>query len=178
MPTEPDLTPEALEALQERLGGVEVPETMHGDNLAILLCSFFEDAEGEINDNGWTDAAIAGQDAVLTAIRAHYEPAFRTITALRAQLAKAEQHSEKSRALLDIAVAEYERRLATARADAAALINAVRDIDRDYETEYASRMYTVCTGCDAQLSEGRDHRRDCAWSVVDAALARIKDAAP
>jgi multidrug efflux pump subunit AcrA (membrane-fusion protein) len=39
-------------------------------------------------------------------------------TTLRSQLAKAEQHSEKSRALLDIAVAEYERRLATARADA------------------------------------------------------------
>jgi hypothetical protein len=85
--TDPDLTPEALDTLHRSLPGVSVPEHMHGDNLAILLCSFFDDAEGEGDENGWTDAAIAGQEAVLAAIRAHYDP---TLRALRAQLTEAD----------------------------------------------------------------------------------------
>ena len=87
--TDLDTSPKAVERLHERLGGVEVPEHMHGDNLAILLCSFFENDEGELNDNGWTDSAISGQDAVLAAIRAHYDPTF---CALFAKL-EAERHN-------------------------------------------------------------------------------------
>jgi hypothetical protein len=78
-----DTSTKSIERLHERLGGVHVPEHMHGDNLAILLCSFFEDHEGEIGENGWTDAAIAGQDAVLSAIRDHYGPTLRALAAER-----------------------------------------------------------------------------------------------
>jgi len=87
-------SPEALDTLHERLGGITVPEHMHGDNLAILLCSFFEDGEGEENDNGWTDAAIAGQDAVLGAIRAHYDPTLRALAAERDALRDRAERAE------------------------------------------------------------------------------------
>ena len=99
-----DTSAEAVERLHERLGGVTVPEHMHGDNLAILLCSFFEDHEEEIGENGWTDAAIAGQDAVLDAIRGHYRPTLLSLAAerdaLRARAEAAEAERDRLRTLL------------------------------------------------------------------------------
>ena len=96
--TNTDTSAEAVERLHERLGGVTVPAQMHGDNLAILLCSVFEEEEGEVDESGWTEAAIVGQEAVLGAIRAHYDP---TLRALAARLAAAEAEVARLRGGLE-----------------------------------------------------------------------------
>ena len=66
------MSDELVKRLRHTLGSVSVDEHMHGDNLAILLCSFYEDAEGEIDDNGWTEVAVTGCERTLDAIHAHY----------------------------------------------------------------------------------------------------------
>ena len=100
--------------LRNTLGGVSVPENMHGDNLAILLCSFFEDADGEQDESGWTEAATDGCDKTLDAIHAHYAP---RIEALEAALLAADElaqsahntiHDDADTSLVD-ALAAYRR---------------------------------------------------------------------
>lgn len=55
------------------LGGIRTPR-MDGDNLSIILCSYFDNPEQENDDEtGWTPDAVAGCEEVLAAIRAHYE---------------------------------------------------------------------------------------------------------
>lgn len=56
-----------------RLGGIRT-ERMDGDNLAILLCGYFDNPDQENDDEtGWTPDAVSGCDEVLAAIRKHYE---------------------------------------------------------------------------------------------------------
>ncbi len=46
---------------------------MEGDNLAVLLCSYFDNPDQPNDDEtGWTPDAISGCEEVLAAIRAHY----------------------------------------------------------------------------------------------------------
>lgn len=40
-----------------------------------------------------------------------------------------------------------------------------------YETEYDGRMYTICSSCGAQLSEGKQHSDNCDFTAARAALA-------
>lgn len=63
-----------LERAGDRLGGVSI-ERMEGDNLAITLCSHFDDPDQEMDETGWTEAAVDGCDETLSAIRAHYTAA-------------------------------------------------------------------------------------------------------
>ena len=63
-----------LRELRETLPGVQA-QTMQGDNLAILLASFFEPGieDDELDDSGtWRQGAIDAADQVLDAIHAHY----------------------------------------------------------------------------------------------------------
>lgn len=53
------------------IGGVEI-DAMNGDNLAVTLCSHFEDADEEQDENGWTESATTGCDLTLKAIHAVY----------------------------------------------------------------------------------------------------------
>lgn len=53
---------------------IETP-AMEGDNLAITLCSHFEDCEGEVDDNGWHPKAVEGCDQVKGAIAQHFRSA-------------------------------------------------------------------------------------------------------
>lgn len=64
----------ALERAGDRLGGVSI-ERMEGDNLAITLCSHFDDPDQETGESGWTEAGAEGCDETLNAIRAHYTAA-------------------------------------------------------------------------------------------------------
>ena len=65
---------ELIERTNQRLGSVQSP-MMEGDNLAILLCTYFENPDQDCEDDtGWTPDSIKGQDEVLNAIRAHYQP--------------------------------------------------------------------------------------------------------
>ena len=75
-----------VKRLRHTLGSVSVDEHMHGDNLAILLCSFYEDAEGEIDDNGWTEVAVTGCERTLDAIHAHYADRIEALEAALAQI--------------------------------------------------------------------------------------------
>ena len=59
---------------------------MGGDNLAITLCSHFDDGEEHDNEHGWSNAAHDGYMEVIEAIRKHYEPAAARIEALEAGL--------------------------------------------------------------------------------------------
>jgi len=63
----------AIQRANDRLPGIEVP-AMKGDNLAVILCSAFDDG-GEEDDSGWSDAASEGYKQTIAAIREHYEAA-------------------------------------------------------------------------------------------------------
>ena len=68
------MTPSERKQLDARLGGIKTPR-MGGDNLAIILCTYFDNPEQPNEDEtGWTADATAGCDEVLAAIRLHYEP--------------------------------------------------------------------------------------------------------
>ncbi len=68
-----------VERLGSTLAGLETP-MMQGDNLAITLCSAFDNPEQEVDeDTGWSPDAEAGYKEVCSAIHAHYAP---TIEAL------------------------------------------------------------------------------------------------
>lgn len=67
--------------LRLTLPGISVPQ-MRGDNLAIALCSYFENPDQEVDDDtGWTPDAISGHDATLDAIHAHYASELSAMTA-------------------------------------------------------------------------------------------------
>lgn len=81
---------ELVERLDRTLGGVTVPNLMHGDNLAITLCTAYDNPDQDTDDEtGWTPDAISGQEAVLSAIRAHYAPLTDALEAERAKVAAA-----------------------------------------------------------------------------------------
>lgn len=96
--------------LRERLGGVAQDES-DGDNLAILLASYFEPGieDDELDESEtWKLGALDKADAVLAAIHAHYAPtleAERTarkaaeeeIVSLRARAEKAEKDLVEAR---------------------------------------------------------------------------------
>jgi hypothetical protein len=69
--------------LRDTLGGITCPEVMHGDNLAIVLCTAFDDSGPTDEETGWSVSAIEGCNATLSAIHAHYAP---RIAALEAAL--------------------------------------------------------------------------------------------
>jgi hypothetical protein len=60
-----------LEELRLRLGGIQV-DAMNGDNLAVTLCTHFDDGEESEDDSSWSKAALDGQSTTLDAIHAHY----------------------------------------------------------------------------------------------------------
>lgn len=75
-----------VEQLNNSLPSISTP-MMKGDNLAIVLCTVFDDGREETaDDNGWSIAARNGYEEVIAAIRDHYKPAADTITALRAEV--------------------------------------------------------------------------------------------
>ena len=97
--TTPDT--DTLAGLHDTLGSVTVPDIMHGDNLAIALCTAYDNPDQDADEEtGWTPDAIAGQEAVLAAIRDHYDPAIRCAIALRAQSAKDKARIERLQAAL------------------------------------------------------------------------------
>lgn len=60
-----------IEKACDTVMGIETP-MMRGDNLAVTLCSYFEDMAGEPDDNGWHPRAIEGHDQVQRAIEMHF----------------------------------------------------------------------------------------------------------
>lgn len=65
----------ALEKARHGLGGVTTDECC-GDNLAIALCTYFDDA-GEVDESGWSPATCWAHTKMLDAIHAHYESILR-----------------------------------------------------------------------------------------------------
>lgn len=57
---------------------LETP-AMKGDNLAVSLCSYFDDGSYTEDDTGWSDAARKGYEDVKTVISAHYAAAIRAL---------------------------------------------------------------------------------------------------
>ncbi|AEI70938.1 hypothetical protein [EBPR podovirus 2] len=94
---------DTLAGLHVTLGGITVPDIMHGDNLAITLCTAYDNPDQDPDETGWTPDAIAGQEAVLVAIRDHYDPAIKCVIALRAQAAKDKARIERLQAALKCA---------------------------------------------------------------------------
>lgn len=65
-------TDDIVARLRKRLGGVQI-DAMQGDNLAITLCSSFDDPDEEVDDETcWGASAISGCTATLDAIHEHY----------------------------------------------------------------------------------------------------------
>lgn len=67
---------DAIATANLRLGGIETT-LMHGDNLAVTLCTHFDDCADSDDDTGWSPAAIAGYQEVTAAICEHYTSAIR-----------------------------------------------------------------------------------------------------
>jgi hypothetical protein len=53
----------------------------------------------------------------------------------------------------------------------AAVIEVYDSIPREYDSEYAGRMETYCTGCGARLTDSDKHHDGCAWIKIDKALS-------
>ncbi len=71
---------EALESRIEQVMNVSTP-LMGGDNLAVLLCSHFDNPDQESDDDcGWSPDAIAAYDQIKAAVEAHFAPALTRIT--------------------------------------------------------------------------------------------------
>lgn len=71
-------TIERIAKANERLPNIETP-LMGGDNLAICLCSFFDDGDKETEDDtGWSQRARDGYEEVIKAIRDHYSATIRS----------------------------------------------------------------------------------------------------
>lgn len=102
--TQQDKARKLVERLNDTLGGVQVPDLMHGDNLAIMLCTAYDNPDQDTDDEtGWTPDAISRQEAGLAAIRAHYAPLADLITA------QAEENRRLREALQPFAdVAEHD----------------------------------------------------------------------
>lgn len=60
-----------IEQVRYRIGGVEIDE-MEGDNLAITLCSAFDDPDDEVGENGWTERATTCHDKIMSLVHAQY----------------------------------------------------------------------------------------------------------
>ena len=60
-------------AVIARLADIETPQ-MKGDNLAVTLCSYFENPDQDEGEHGWTPDAIKGYDDVMAAIKEHLAP--------------------------------------------------------------------------------------------------------
>lgn len=67
---------QAISTANLRLGGIETT-LMHGDNLAVTLCTHFDDGADSDDDTGWSPSAIAGYQEVTDAICEHYTAAIR-----------------------------------------------------------------------------------------------------
>lgn len=71
---------QAIASANLRLGNIETT-LMHGDNLAVTLCTHFDDGADSDDDTGWSPAAIAGYQEVIAAICEHYAAAIRARSA-------------------------------------------------------------------------------------------------
>lgn len=66
----------------ERIMGVEI-DAMGGDNLAIILCNAFDDPDGgEMDDNGWSQAATDAYEEIKDEIDGKFVPVREVIAAL------------------------------------------------------------------------------------------------
>jgi hypothetical protein len=160
-----------VKRLNARLGGVEVPDAMHGDNLAIVLCSFYEDAEGEQDDNGWTEAATKNCEATLEAIRQHYAPLGDRIAELEAERDHAWDMVAKADAATARCAAEsLEDKI---RADRLAALLKEAEGDRD-------RLWWLVKGFAGAVDTGRNEplrtwRNEAQIALEDSALlARLE----
>lgn len=98
-PTPPDLEA-LLERARERLGGVKI-DAMEGDNLAITLCTHFDNPDQEQDDDtGWSEDGVAGYEATLDAIHAHYVAALSEIPAILSHSTRQAERIEIARAAL------------------------------------------------------------------------------
>lgn len=72
----------AIRRAGERVASIETPR-MEGENFAVMLCSHFDDGEGEQDEWGWTDAATNGYEEVISAIQEHFNSAIRSLAPAR-----------------------------------------------------------------------------------------------
>lgn len=69
----------AITKANEKMPSIETPR-MGGDNLAICLCSFFDDGDRSTEDDtGWSAPAREGYEEVTAAIKEHYATAIRSL---------------------------------------------------------------------------------------------------
>ena len=90
--------------LRTSLGWVEIAG--EEDNLAIMLCTVFDDGGPEDSDTGWSEAAVAGYEKTRDAIHAHYASA---LAARDARIAALEAERGKLLDALRAIAAEAQR---------------------------------------------------------------------
>jgi hypothetical protein len=88
----------------DRVMSISTP-VMGGDNLAIVICSHFDDGEDGDDDCGWSPSAVAAYEEIKAAIEFHFKPAADALTALQARIAAltAERDAARGAALEEAA---------------------------------------------------------------------------
>lgn len=86
----------ALDRAIEQIMGIEI-EAMNGDNLAVTLCSHFDDPDGgELDDNGWSQAATDAYDEIKAEIAGKFVPVREAIAAFARHRQQAEREEEEA----------------------------------------------------------------------------------
>ena len=90
-----------LDRAIERIMSIEIDQ-MSGDNLAVTLCSYFEDAddESEADDCGWKQSAIEAYEATKAEIASLFVPVREALAAHDAELAEVRSERDKLAALV------------------------------------------------------------------------------
>lgn len=111
----------ALKSANEQLGGITVP-ACRGDNLAIALCTYFDDGEDPVDgDTTWSESANEGYRQMISAIQEHYTDAIRSALTVDTtqptnRAPKLDQYAtEQKLAALEERLAKVERKLGEVR---------------------------------------------------------------
>lgn len=99
----------ALDRAIDKIMGIEI-EAMGGDNLAVTLCSHFDDPDGgELDDNGWSQAATDAYDEIKAEIAGKFVPVREAIDAFARQRQASTQELVEALEKAERAIAEYYR---------------------------------------------------------------------
>ncbi len=71
----------------DRVMNISTP-VMCGDNLAIVICSHFDDGEDGDDDCGWSPSAVKAYEQIKAAFEAHFKPAAEALQSLAAENAR------------------------------------------------------------------------------------------
>ena len=149
-----------LDRAIDRIMGVGI-EAMGGDNLAVLLCSHFDDPDdgSDMDDTGWSETATNAYEEIKREIEGLFVPVRAELAAMRQEIEAQIATTERTTALAQKAMREVVER--------DAMIHQLGENAAKAAGEYAEEVgrlradlaqnaeaVTSCEGCNAPLFDG------------------------